>query len=175
MVGIRECREEDLELLESCIPSPGRTRRHAARFEQQRRGLTTFLIACAEAVPVGTGQILWHGCAAPEVRRLYPNCPELNGLGVWPPELRSQGIGRALIGTAEALVRQRGHDRIGLGVDDDNQRAADLYLRLGYQETGCRYLDRYHYIDDHGTRHEVVDPARFLVKQLGRAGGVPPS
>ncbi|WP_405749578.1 hypothetical protein [Streptomyces sp. NBC_01411] len=45
-------------------------------------------------------------------------------------------------------------------------RAASLYLRLGYHETGCRYLDRYHYLDDEGLRHEVADPCRFLVKQL---------
>ncbi|NDU74062.1 GNAT family N-acetyltransferase [Actinomadura sp. DSM 109109] len=160
-------------MLESRIPSPGRTRRHAARFEQQRRGLTTFLIAWDGTVPVGTGQILWRGCAAPEVSRRYPGCPELNGLGIWPPELRSRGIGSAIIDAAEALVRRRGHDQIGLGVDDDNERAAALYLRLGYQETGCHYLDRYHYIDDQGARHEVADPARFLVKQLGGVGPRP--
>jgi hypothetical protein len=50
------------------------------------------------------------------------------------------------------------------GVNDHNHRATALYLRLGYQETGCHYLDRYHYIDDNGMRHEVEDPARFLVK-----------
>ncbi|MFD0850989.1 GNAT family N-acetyltransferase [Actinomadura adrarensis] len=125
------------------------------------------MIAWSETVPVGSGQILWDGCAAPEVKRRHPDCPELNGLGIWPPELRSQGIGTAIIDAAEALVLERGHDQIGLGVDDDNHRAAALYLRLGYQETGCRYLDRYHHIDDNGIRHEVADPARFLVKRLG--------
>jgi len=29
---------------------------------------------------------------------------------------------------------------------------AALYLRLGFQETGCHYLDCYHYIDDNGMR-----------------------
>ncbi|MEX5637788.1 hypothetical protein [Parafrankia sp. FMc2] len=33
-------------------------------------------------------------------------------------------------------------------------------------QTGCRYLDRYYYLDDEGHRHDVADPARFLVKQL---------
>ncbi|MDW6064051.1 hypothetical protein SAZ11_46495 [Streptomyces sp. FXJ1.4098] len=67
---------------------------------------------------------------------------------------------------AENQARRRGHHRIGLGVDDQNHRAGSLYLRLGYRETGCRYLDRYHYLDDDGLRHEVADPCRFLIKQL---------
>src|ERR1035441_8102637 len=84
----------------------------------------------------------------------------------WPGSLRSRGIGTAIIRAAEALARERGCGQIGLGVDDDNPRAAALYLRLGYQETGYRYLDRYYYLEDHGHRHDVADPARFLVKDL---------
>ncbi|MCI3221328.1 GNAT family N-acetyltransferase [Streptomyces sp. NP-1717] len=165
-MDIRPCREEDLELLEAHMPSPGRTRRHAARFEKQQRGLSTFLVAWSDGTPVGTAQILWRGCEAPEVRERFPGCPELNGLGVWPPRLRSRGIGTAVIRAAETRARRAGHHRIGLGVDDRNLRAASLYLRLGYEETGCRYLDRYHYLDDNGSRHEVADPCRFLTKRL---------
>jgi len=168
-VDIRPCRETDLELLETHMPSPGQTHRNAMRFDRQQEGLTTFLIAWSGEIPVGTAQILWQGCAAPEINQCFPACPELNGLGVWPPERRSHGIGTAIIHAAEAHLQRRGYRRIGLGVDDANHRAAALYLRLGYQETGCHYLDRYHYIDDHRTRHEVADPARFLIKQLPAA------
>lgn len=155
------------------MPSPGRTRRHAERFDRQERGLTTFLTAWADGVPVGTAQILWEGCAAPEVQACFPGCPELNGLGIWPPELRSRGIGTALIRATEQRVHDAGHALIGLGVDDDNHRAAALYLRIGYRETGCRYLDRYAFLDADGVRQEVADPARFLVKELGRGTGGP--
>ncbi|MEI5098378.1 hypothetical protein RB200_06545 [Streptomyces sp. PmtG] len=53
---IRPCRSEDLELLERHMPSPGRTPRHALRFDKQQRGLSTFLIAWSDGVPVGTTQ-----------------------------------------------------------------------------------------------------------------------
>ncbi|WP_424534909.1 GNAT family N-acetyltransferase [Sphaerisporangium viridialbum] len=162
---IRECRDQDLGPLEHHIPSPGRNRFHEARFRRQEQGRSTFLVAWTDDIPVGSGEILWHGCAAPEVAQRYPDCPELNGLTV-SPERQSQGIGTALVHAAEARARQRGHQRIGLGVDDENHRAAALYLRLGYEETGCRYLDRYQYLDDQGARHEAADPARFLVKRL---------
>ncbi|WP_328375697.1 GNAT family N-acetyltransferase [Streptomyces sp. NBC_01020] len=165
-MDIRPCQEGDLQILERHMPSPGQTHRHAMRFETQEQGLSTFLVAWADRIPVGTAQILWHGCRAPEVHDRFPECPELNGLGVWPPQQRSQGIGRAIIHAAETQVRRNGYHRFGLGVDDQNHRAASLYLRLGYHETGCRYLDRYHYLDDEGLRHEVADPCRFLVKQL---------
>ena len=42
---IRECREDDLALLEHHNPSPGQTRRHKARFQHQQQGLSTFLTA----------------------------------------------------------------------------------------------------------------------------------
>jgi hypothetical protein len=39
-MDIRECREEDLGLLEASRPSPGRTRGYARRFERCRRPST---------------------------------------------------------------------------------------------------------------------------------------
>jgi ribosomal protein S18 acetylase RimI-like enzyme len=82
------------------------------------------------------------------------------------PERRSQGIGTTIIRAAEQLAVRRGRHRIGIGVDEDNVRAAALYRRLGYRDTGYRYLDRYHHIDDRGTRHEIADPCRFLIKMI---------
>ncbi|WET81647.1 GNAT family N-acetyltransferase [Amycolatopsis sp. QT-25] len=166
MVTVKPCQEEDIALLREHIPTPGQPERHTTRFERQQHGHSTFLIAWAGALPVGAGELLWRGCSAPEINQHYPDCPELNGLDVWPPELRSRGIGTALIAAAEKLAHQHGRHRIGLGVDDGNPRAAALYLRLGYRETGRHYLDRYAYVDSDGTRHEIADPARFLVKDL---------
>ncbi|WP_433180944.1 GNAT family N-acetyltransferase [Actinoallomurus sp. CA-150999] len=165
-VTITVCRERDVELLERYMPSPGRNRFHARRFARQEQGLSTYLVAWLDERPVGSGAILWGGCGAVEVRRRYADCPELGGLGVWPPELRSRGIGTALIRAAEARVRERGHGMIGLGVNDDNHAAAALYLRLGYQETGCHYLDRYDYVETDGVIRQAADPTRFLVKPL---------
>ncbi len=164
-VEIKLCREGDVELLEQWTPS-GRSRFHARRFARQQQEQSAFLIAWSQGSPVGSGELKWHGCDAPEVREKFPDCPELNGLQVSPPELRSHGIGTSLIIYAEDLAQLRGCTQLGLGVDDANERAAALYRRLGYTETGCRYLDRYYYITDDGVRHDVANPARFLVKQL---------
>jgi GNAT superfamily N-acetyltransferase len=155
----------DLERLERWTPS-GATQIHARRFERQAQGLGTYLIAWGEQDPVASVEIRWDGCAAEEVRQRFPRCPELNGLQVWPASQRGKGIGSGLIGYAEDLARERGFHELGLGVNDDNPGAEVLYLRLGYAETGCRYIDRYWYITPSGARHEVTDPARFLVKQL---------
>ncbi|MEV4414374.1 GNAT family N-acetyltransferase [Catellatospora sp. NPDC049609] len=167
---VRRCRRQDVDVLEHHLPT-GPNRYHEARYLRQREGFSTFLIACAGDVPVGSGEVLWQGPKEPDVRARFPGCPEINGLAV-APERRSQGVGTAIIRAAEQLATQRGHHRIGMGVDDDNARAAALYLRLGYRDTGCHYLDRYHYTDERGVRHEVADPCRFLVKEVsGRRRG----
>ena len=164
-MDIRMYRPEDIEQLELWQPT-GPSGFHARRPRCQEDGDSSFLIAWFEDSPVGTVEIRWYGCAAPEVRERFPGCPELNGLQVWPEQLRSLGIGTTIITTAEEIVAGRGYPRLGLGVGDDNERAAQLYLRLGYAETGCRYLDRYPYTTDDGTQHEAADPCRFLVKTL---------
>ena len=48
------------------------------------------------------------------------------------------------------------------------RKSAGESERLGYQETGCHYLDRYDYIDTDGVRRQAADPTRFLIKPLER-------
>ncbi|GIJ32843.1 GNAT family N-acetyltransferase [Micromonospora sediminimaris] len=164
---VRECRAQDVPVLEKAVPT-GRSRYHEARYRRQSEGLSTFLIAYLDDAPAGCGEVRWQGPKESDVRAQFPGCPEINGLTV-VPDRRSQGVGTTIIRAAEALAVRRGHHRIGMGVGEDNARAFALYLRLGYEDTGYRYLDRYHYTDDRGTRHEVADPCRFLVKSLQRA------
>ena len=168
-VLITECRAQDVPVLEAAMPTGG-SRFHERNFARQQSGASTFLVAWLAGQPVGHVEIRWGGCAAREVQERFPGVPELNGLEVWPPWRRSRGLGTELVTEVERRVAAAGHPRVGLGVGDDNPRAADLYLRLGYAETGCRYLDRYEITDGAGTRRLMADPCRFLIKDLHPAG-----
>lgn len=161
---IRECLADDVTALERLAPT-GANDGHGRRFRRQRAGESAFLIAIRDGVPVGSGEVIWGGCADANVRAECPNCPEINGLSVFPAELRGQGIGTELIVAAEERALARGFSRIGLGVALENPDAARLYLRLGYVPR-IRYVDTYSYLDDSGTKHVVNDPATFLVKEL---------
>jgi GNAT superfamily N-acetyltransferase len=169
-VHIEACRAEDLERLEEAIPS-GLSRFHERRLARQQQDTSTYLIAWIGEVPVGHAEVRWNGCEAAEVRQRFPGCPEINALEVWPERLRSRGIGTALIAEAERRAVGRGLGWIGLGVADDNPRAAALYLRLGFGETGYRYVDRYEIVSEAGERLAFSDPCRFLVKDLRAAVG----
>jgi ribosomal protein S18 acetylase RimI-like enzyme len=166
-VIIRECTRHDLDALEAAYPSAGLSRFHEQRYLRQQAGVSSYLtIWDDDGTSVGSGEIMWTGAKEAEVRKRFPGCPELNGLTVWPADRRSHGVGTRMIEHATRLVQQRGFAQVGLGVDDDNPRAAALYLKLGFAETGVRYLDRWASIDRAGSRHDFADPCRFLVKQL---------
>ena len=42
-------------------------------------------------------EIMWTGAKEAEVRKRFPDCPELNGLTVWPADRRSRGVGTRMI------------------------------------------------------------------------------
>jgi GNAT superfamily N-acetyltransferase len=138
-------------------------RAHYLRFERQLAGQGTILIAWVDGVPAGHAEVRWDGN---DVGDPFPDCPQVNAMEVWPPERRSQGIGTALIAEAERRALARGLGQLGLGVADANWRAADLYLRLGFRETGCRFFD-HHEVRDRDRTRWVSEPCRFLVKTLG--------
>jgi len=133
-VYIELCRLEDLDRLEAAIPS-GPSRFHHRRLARQQRGTSSYLVAWLDEVPGGHAEIRWDGCAAAAVRERFPRCPEINALEVFPDDMRSRGIGTSLIGAVERRVRASGFGQVGLGVADDNPRAAALYLRLGFGES----------------------------------------
>ncbi|OEU91647.1 acetyltransferase [Streptomyces abyssalis] len=168
---IRECREEDVALLDEHMPSPGAACDHASRFVRHLGGGSTLLVAWRGELPVGSCEIRWEGCRAPEVRAVHPECSEISGLGLWPEALRSQRVGTALIHAAERLVLGRGRVSVGLGVEKNNPRTQDLYKRLGYRPS-TPYLDCGSYEDSAGLIHRVADACTFMVKDLDPAGPV---
>ncbi|MGW0612343.1 GNAT family N-acetyltransferase [Streptomyces sp. NPDC002788] len=162
---ITGCRAADVALLDQYIGSPGATSFHASRFARQERGLSTYLVAWLGQRPVGHTELRWYGCDEATVRAVRPGCPEINALTVWPATLRSRGIGSALVRAAEEMAREQGRTAIGLGVADDNPRAAALYARLGHLPL-APYLGRWSYEDHDGVTLECVEKLTFLVKEL---------
>jgi ribosomal protein S18 acetylase RimI-like enzyme len=67
-----------------------------------------------------------------EVTDYYPNLPCAKDLIV-KKEYRKRGVATQLMSAIEELARQQGHNRIGLGVDINNQPAISLYEKLGYE------------------------------------------
>jgi aminoglycoside 6'-N-acetyltransferase I len=67
------------------------------------------------------------GCAASPV-------PFIEGWYV-EPAVRGRGIGRALVGAAEAEARAGGHHEIASDAELENANGIAAHLALGYQET----------------------------------------
>lgn len=167
---VAECRECDVEVLDRHLPSPGATSQHARRFARHRDRFGTFLVAWRGALPAGSCEVRWEGCEAPEVRVAHAGCPEISGLGLSPEALRSERTVTALVEAAEALVRERGHVSVGLGVEKNNPRAEALYGRLGYRPS-LAYLACWSYEDASGMTHQVADACTFMYKPLRGGGG----
>jgi ribosomal protein S18 acetylase RimI-like enzyme len=94
--------------------------------EEFRRGenAVAILVADDDGVPVGKVHLDFETRAAEREVALIA--------AAVVPELRSRGIGTALMAAAEELVCSRGYGAIVLGVEDSNPRARRLYERLGY-------------------------------------------
>jgi hypothetical protein len=161
-VVLRPCRAGDLPALEAWQPT-GNSRTHSWRFFHQEAGTSTYYLATCRQTPdqfVGSCEVRWNGCAAPEV----PRSPEINGLQVWPERLQSRGIGTQMLALIEHEAHARDHATLGLGVDDP--RAKALYLKLGYAYSGVDYEDRYTWTDDNHQVHHVAEWAQWMTKTL---------
>ena len=152
---VRSAVPGDLAVLDRELPT-GRNHVHATFLARQASGDVTYLVAWRGPVPVGIAVLRWH----PRVRD-----PEIGNLSV-PAALRGQGIGTALVRHAEGLARERGAARITIGVDQGNPRAAALYERLGYADTGRRWVATYRYFDETGTERGATEHVHLLAKPL---------
>jgi GNAT superfamily N-acetyltransferase len=115
------------QLAEHAIPTTTEGLEKAVRgmLEDGRRG--TILLASLGGPPVGLA------CLS------YTWTLELGGLSAWldelyvEPELRSHGVGRALLSAAIAHARSVGAAAVDLEVVEGHERAARLYEREGFQ------------------------------------------
>jgi ribosomal protein S18 acetylase RimI-like enzyme len=154
---VRAALDSDLPALDRAIPT-GRNDVHRAFLARQEAGDASYVVAWQGPVPVGSGVVRWGG-------RGPSRDPEISNLHV-PGPLHSQGIGTAIVHFAEELVRGRGFARVSIGVGEDNPRAAALYDRLGYRDTGRRWTGSYTYFDPDGVEHEETEHVRVLVRDL---------
>lgn len=161
---IRPCSADDLAMLRAGWPIPG-SDVHGAHFAAQQTGAATYLVAWRGPTPLGSGMVQWGGCVGSNARSAHPGCVEVNHLQV-RPEHRGSGVGAALIGAAEELIRSRGHTAVGVGVAADNPAAARLYRRLGYESTGVRDITAYTWFDSAGMAHDELEDDELLVKKL---------
>jgi GNAT superfamily N-acetyltransferase len=172
-VVIKVCREEDVEALNTAIPT--RRQLHLRRFRRQREHKSTYLLAWLGGIPVGHLDILWEGSDLESVREHLPDCPELNAIVV-APDYRSKGIGSQLIRAAEAMVKDRGFRKACIGVATDNPRAKKLYESLGYRDWGHGIVEEsWTDVDEVGNEITVTGQDFILVNNLRKWQGQAPA
>lgn len=160
---VSPCTEHDLDRLRTQWPTFDDVAGH--HYEQQRAGTATFLVCWQDDDPLGWGLVQWQGCLGEHARAAFPSCVELNHLQV-RPEHRGRGAGTAILAAAEQLVRDRGLGRLAVSVGVENPDAARLYRRLGYRPTAVLDACAYSWFDGDGQRHDEVESAELLVKDL---------
>lgn len=147
---VRPCLASDIATITDQEPN-GSTYAQTT-FDAQERGRCLYLIAWLDGTPVGSGEVEWS------------TIPELKNLHV-SPDLRSKGIGTALIAAAEAAATVD-HTTISVGVGVDNPHARRLYERLGYTATGRFETYSYTYVAPDGDERTAIETAEYLNKRL---------
>jgi GNAT superfamily N-acetyltransferase len=164
-VVIRVCREEDVEALETTMPSR-LNRRHLRRFRRQQEQKSTYLIAWVGGNPIGHLDIIWAGPQNESVREHLPDCVDFGGFVV-ATEFRSKGIGTQLIRAAEMMAKDRGFRQACIGVATDNPRARKLYERLGYRDWGHGVVEEsWTNVDEGGRETIATGQDSVMVKEL---------
>jgi GNAT superfamily N-acetyltransferase len=163
---VRPASMRDLALLNEHLHLWGPLDYHERKIEEQLSGGVLWLIAWRDGLPVGHLQIGWSGAERPEMASHLGDCPHVSRVGV-RAEMRSQGIGSAMIEAAEDIIRKRGYGRVGLAVAIDNDRARRLYQRLGYRGCGHgTYTVSWYQYDGNEPRERVEEVCIYLWKDL---------
>ena len=171
-IRIRPLAAEELHLLTAAPWSSGLPGKHNDRLVRQTAGKVTYLIAWNGADPIGHMLVRLTGPNEEPMRSALTDCAEIEDFTVIA-KLRSRGIGRLLLESAEDAARQRGLRRIGVGVTLDNPRAKALYERQGFRSSGLgTYITRWQYADADGEKRWREEPCSYLVKELGEAANV---
>jgi len=163
---IRPLRRDELEQLARHLSEPPDVLEELAGYAEigpEVYGSTSsdsVLVAWTQTIPLGRVCVRWTGARNPSIATACDGIPEIHGLQV-APESRSQGLGAALVRSAEELALLRGRRSVGLGVALDNPSARKLYERLGYSQASLpTYTESY----DHSI--SPTRPARIRERRV---------
>lgn len=150
---VRQCTDEDVFALTEDEPAGAGIAR--TMLQRQRDGRVYFAVAWQGPVPLGTVVLDLHATYPPEMKNLFVN-----------PSRRGHGVGTAPCDWLEEKARTAGFDHIYLGVGTDNDRARDLYVRLGYGPIGESTSITNDYIDDDGSTRTATEMSDYYRKPL---------
>jgi len=96
------------------------------RAEHLDPGRGVFLVARRDGRAVGCGAIRVLDDSTAEAKRMYVE-----------PDLRGQGVGRAVLAALEAAAREHGARRLVLETGVHQQAALELYRQAGFSQVAC--------------------------------------
>lgn len=163
-IEIRPCDADDFARLMRTTWHRSLREHHRERYAWQEAGAAVYLLAWEGRRLRGRLTLLAES-KYDNVRAMLGTLPEVNALTVRP---NGRGIGTRLVRAAEALAKERGADRLGIAVSVDNERAARLYRRLGFEDAGIgEVIDTWSEARRFRATLEYCEVGRFLVKGLG--------
>ncbi|GHI01114.1 GNAT family N-acetyltransferase [Neobacillus kokaensis] len=164
-VLIRIVVDSDIPELEKHMTN-GPLDKHRDRYKKQLQGDVTYIAAYWNEKPVGHVLLKWNGTKDEAVTAHINHCPDIEDLLV-TDEYRNKGIGQQLLYYCAKLTKQRGFERIGLGVGIENESAKRLYQRLGFQDSGIgEYQIGGTFIDEKGIEHSWKETCIYLIHKL---------
>ena len=158
---VRDALPEDLEALDALRPLGVL---HADRIRMAHPKRYRYLLADLDEKIAGTALLYFQPEMGWDRRQQVPLLLDL----FVPENMRSQGIGTALISATEQFCLAAGYGHLYLRVDPDlNPRAFNLYKRLGFQPLQSQpYPDPYRFTDSTGKVTEgiehVIDMRKWL-------------
>ena len=155
---IRIATDDDLESLADALGPEAGAAQLSTRFEENRTGIRTMLIAARDGVAIATISIGGGQFQREGALRLF-------ALNVGPA-FRRRGVGTALIKAVEAIAAERGLAEVNLEVTIDNEDSIRLYRRLGYRICGDTVTGRWERKLDDGSSETIEVPVFVMVKKL---------
>jgi GNAT superfamily N-acetyltransferase len=132
-VQIRAARREDLALLPDALGDEHHDYfRDQFRLQDEELARILFAFTDGDRGLVGGVVASWAGTGEWQIKQHLPGVPIIAHLHVARLR-RGRGYGRQLLMAAERVLRERGHERVLIGVNSDNHAARALYLHLGYE------------------------------------------
>ncbi|WP_139983163.1 GNAT family N-acetyltransferase [Nocardioides litoris] len=167
-VEVRPCADDaEAAAADRAVPSPSGA--HRRRWEEQRDGGATYLLAWDGPDVVGH-VVLRDRSAHPAVRRELGEHPEVDSLAV-AERARRRGVGTALLGAAAGRAQQAGATTLGLAVEPDDQ-VVTLVRRLGWSlRPGLAPVVDWTWTDHRGVEHEERDRLGYWTLDLPGARG----